>query len=1200
MVKQQSKGARNSTELQNACDITEIQNSNKPLLSEDPNPLETMVILQARNNYDVNVLNAIPVHEGTEHEFSVVGYRRNIILTATFALFGVFTGGFLYLLGYWYPIRRLKFTHDKCTLKDASSVVITTLIGKCDYVSKIKTLKSKRSDRHDNNLSAFEKHILSNSELRYFEHMFLRYYISDESDKLISIWGADNCLTFSDLRSANGLSNETAKLKLVIYNENYINIPSKPYWLVFFQLSLDPFYIFQLFSVILWITDDYVLYACLIIAMTLLSLFFNTYQTKKTLQRLRDMIAKETEIQIFQNTNSEIKNNKIITKSSRLVVPGDILIIPVNGLELPCDVVLLNGSCVVNESSLTGESIPTVKTAIDESIPSNECYNSNFHKQHTMFNGTKVIQAKNDGENEFILALVVRTGFYTLKGSLIRSIIFPKPIHFTFFRDSMRFIFCMALIAIAGFIYTVVVFIKYNASSMLILKKALDLFTIIIPPALPATMSVGLLYALRRLRKQDIFCIDPNRVNVCGKIKLVVFDKTGTLTEDHLTVSGVLPVVDGNIGSLLNDPCDLDGSVILKAMATCHSLSIIDNKTSGDPIDMYMFNFVGWSLKEDNFEDLSEDSVIPSKLIPHIKTIVTPSTILSNNVSYSKNSKCLAVLKQFTFDSGLQRMSVIVKDFQENFLTAFSKGSPEKILAMCNECSIPPDINDELKKYTQVGHRVLAVAFKKLPLAFEWDDIKKIQRHEVECNLNFAGIIIFENVVKVGTYETINTLSCANIRSIMATGDNLLTASFIARELHMVLPHQKIIELSIVDGVEVYKEHLIKKSERVEEINSENTKLMINDSYNIWSGQNKLNYVLAVTGSSYEVIHQEHSYLLPKVLVTGVVFARMSPEQKTMLIDDLKDIGYGVCMCGDGANDCGALKAAHAGIALSCAEASIAAPFTSKMFNISCVPSLIMEGRAALATAFGTFKYMALYSFIQFFGMLILYSVKSNYSNNQFLFVDIVLNLPLVFAMTQSNANTKLAIKRPLGRLVHPIFIGCIVAQLILLILVLLSAFFSVRAMNWYRPPSNFSNSGEIEFFSFENTAVIVVSLYEYVWLSLACFKGPPYRAPIYYNYIYGLAFFLAIGLILYVTINPIKLIKNWLTLVDLPGYEFVIGLLGIAFGSLILVLLMERIFDSKSIKLLSDKLRRKKEPRNQYKHVLKELHENSDWPPLI
>ena len=67
----------------------------------------------------------------------------------------------------------------------------------------------------------------------------------------------------------------------------------------------------------------------------------------------------------------------------------------------------------------------------------------------------------------------------------------------------------------------------------------------------------------------------------------------------------------------------------------------------------------------------------------------------------------------------------------------------------------------------------------------------------------------------------------------------------------------------------------------------------------------------------------------------------MTPDQKSELVQTLQDLDYRVGMCGDGANDCGALKAAHAGIALSEAEASVASPFTSKIQNISCVPIVI-------------------------------------------------------------------------------------------------------------------------------------------------------------------------------------------------------------------------------------------------------------------
>lgn len=78
-----------------------------------------------------------------------------------------------------------------------------------------------------------------------------------------------------------------------------------------------------------------------------------------------------------------------------------------------------------------------------------------------------------------------------------------------------------------------------------------------------------------------------------------------------------------------------------------------------------------------------------------------------------------------------------------------------------------------------------------------------------------------------------------------------------------------------------------------------------------------------------------------QVLIKGQVFARMSPDEKHELVEKLQSLDYCCGFCGDGANDCGALKAADVGISLSDAEASVAAPFTSRVFDISCVPKLI-------------------------------------------------------------------------------------------------------------------------------------------------------------------------------------------------------------------------------------------------------------------
>jgi cation-transporting ATPase 13A2 len=96
------------------------------------------------------------------------------------------------------------------------------------------------------------------------------------------------------------------------------------------------------------------------------------------------------------------------------------------------------------------------------------------------------------------------------------------------------------------------------------------------------------------------------------------------------------------------------------------------------------------------------------------------------------------------------------------------------------------------------------------------------------------------------------------------------------------------------------------------------------------------------------------------------VFARAKPNDKVRVISIFQELGKTVGMCGDGANDCGALKQAEIGLSLSQAEASISAPFTSQITNISSMVELIKECRAGLATNYSLFNIMAIYSLIQY------------------------------------------------------------------------------------------------------------------------------------------------------------------------------------------------------------------------------------------
>ena len=175
---------------------------------------------------------------------------------------------------------------------------------------------------------------------------------------------------------------------------------------------------------------------------------------------------------------------------------------------------------------------------------------------------------------------------------------------FKFYRDSVRFIGVLAGIAGLGFSASAVQFIRLGVPWHTILVRALDLVTVVVPPALPATLSIGTSFAISRLRKHGIFCISPSRVNVAGKINVCCFDKTGTLTEDGLDILGIrgLDREEERFGELIDNVYDLPQgrgkANFHQALATCHSLKMVDGEPIGDPLDVKMFTFTRWAMEE--------------------------------------------------------------------------------------------------------------------------------------------------------------------------------------------------------------------------------------------------------------------------------------------------------------------------------------------------------------------------------------------------------------------------------------------------------------------------------------------------------------------------------------------------------------------------------------------------------------------------
>ena len=163
-----------------------------------------------------------------------------------------------------------------------------------------------------------------------------------------------------------------------------------------------------------------------------------------------------------------------LVDSSELV-PGDLVDLSEESMHtFPADLVLLSGDAIVNESMLTGESVPVSKVPIDDAgVQSMTSVGGDVSPdlgKHFLFCGTRIVRIrKTESAHSTVkggeaVGMVVRTGFNTTKGALVRSMLFPKPMGFKFYRDSFRFIGVLAGIAGLGFLGSAFKFVELGVS----------------------------------------------------------------------------------------------------------------------------------------------------------------------------------------------------------------------------------------------------------------------------------------------------------------------------------------------------------------------------------------------------------------------------------------------------------------------------------------------------------------------------------------------------------------------------------------------------------------------------------------------------------------------------------------------------------------------------------------------------------------
>ena len=499
------------------------------------------------------------------------------------------------------------------------------------------------------------------------------------------------------------------------------------------------------------------------------------FQRMKSVQALSTKSDKTAKVEALRDGEW---NNVLVEN----LVPGDL--VKLNGIkDVPADCVILQGQCVVNEASLTGESVPQFRESLVlGSVEDEEILQiKSDHKLNVLYAGTTLLQSSSN-----LQCYILRTGFTHSGGKLVRMMEQTQSSATSSQNQRevgllLLFLFVFALIS-SGYV------LQHGRAILAedgifdhkvqysLLLHCILILTSVIPPELPMQMSLTINTCLMSLMKTHIFCTDPNKVPISGMVDYALFDKTGTLTSDELICVGLCSssITDKNSSGGKNEHelvkmNDIDGSAKL-VIAGCHTLFSIpasdddqqenkkDSKSSekitkpndsvqGDPMELAAFKAINWTVSSTANSDSSNKSDKTPEISPNREKSGSNIKLMNG-----KTVSSVKILHRHHFNSTLQRMSCVI-ECNDNLHCVVAKGSPEAIYNNCLKGGEgAPDETNYLKKaqgLAKSGLRVIALATKYIST----DDLSSCSSDRVQCEsqMNFAGFLCFGCQVRKDT-----------------------------------------------------------------------------------------------------------------------------------------------------------------------------------------------------------------------------------------------------------------------------------------------------------------------------------------------------------------------------------------------------------------------------------------------------------------
>ena len=663
----------------------------------------------------------------------------------------------------------------------------------------------------------------------------------------------ENTLKQLNTNKELGLSTKEAKKRLKTYNFNQLASPKKKSLFIrFFNQFADFMIIILIFAAFISFfvsylngETDYVdpIIIFSIIIMNALIGLLQELKAEHSLEALKKLSAPNALV---------IRDGIHHTIPAKELVPGDIIILE-TGYFVPADARLLHSvNLKIDESSLTGESIPVKKNAtvvLGENTP--------LAEQTNMVLSSGIVTYGRG------TAIVTTTGMNTQVGQIAKLIMeettLQTPLQKRLAKTGQILgivaLFVCAIIFMLGMLQGRPIFDMFMTSVSLAVAA--------IPEGLPAVVTIMLSLGVQRMAKKNAVIRKLPAVETLGSATVICSDKTGTLTQNKMTVT---TLYSAHGEETLSSPF---GKKLLSLATRCTN-----------------------TYEESSINPSSSSKKTTECIISGEPTEVAITTAAKQQgISKSKLDLTYKRVDEIPFDSSRKLMTTVHKI--NSSYEVITKGAFDMLLSKCSylligekEVPLTKEQQKRLHAYnlsmTNDALRVLAVATKKISSLSE----------QYEQGLTFVGFLGMIDPPRPEVKEAVYTCKLAGIRPVMITGDHILTASAIGKNLGILSEHEKAIT-----GQEL----------------------------NNMSEEDLLEHI------------QEYS-----------VFARVSPEHKVRIVKAFQKKGNIVAMTGDGVNDAPALKTADIGCAMGMSGTDVAKNAADMILtndNFSTIISAIKEGR---------------------------------------------------------------------------------------------------------------------------------------------------------------------------------------------------------------------------------------------------------------